>query len=142
MLERKWTALIAVAFETGDIVTAGCAHSRCREAAVRIVTIDAMHGALRELVSERPVKARPDRRMATGAQRIAGTGDIRRMNAMATVAGDAVPGMRRFKAARLNGVGFVAAQTPPVHGIGLTACVGHQLIRVKSLDMRQARPMT
>ena len=121
MLERKWTALIAVAFETGNIVAAGCAHTRCRKAAVRIVTIEAMHSTLRELMSERPVEARPDRHMATGAQRIAGRADIKRMNAVATVAGDSVPGMRRLKAARLTGVGFVAAQTPPVHRIGLTA---------------------
>jgi hypothetical protein len=90
MLEWKWAALIAVAFGTAYIVTAGCAYQRCRLAAVRIVTVDAMHGALREFMSKRSLKARPDRRVASGTLRIAGTPDIRRVNAMAAVAGDSV----------------------------------------------------
>ena len=91
VLEWKWAALIAVAFGTAYIVTAGDAHQRCRLAAMRLVTVDAMHCALREFVSKRPLKTRPDRRVASGALRIAGTTDISRVNAMAAVAGDSVP---------------------------------------------------
>jgi len=91
MLEWKWAALIAVAFGTAYIVTAGDAYQRCRLAAVRLVTVDAMHRSLREFMSKRPLEARPHRRMASGTLRIAGTPDISRVNAMAAVAGDSVP---------------------------------------------------
>src|SRR5262245_16883343 len=84
MFEWKWAVLIAVAFETGNIVTVGEAYTRSRNAAMRIVTIEAMHSALREFMSERPVKACPNRRVATGALRIAGMADISPMDAMAT----------------------------------------------------------
>jgi hypothetical protein len=87
-------------------------------------------------MSKRPLEARPDRRMASGALRIAGTPDISRVNAMAAVAGDSVPRVGRLKAARLNLVGFVAAQARSIHRVDLTACEDRQLIRIQRLDMR------
>ena len=45
MLERKRAALVAVALETCCVLATDGAHSGCRQAAVRIVTVAAVHGA-------------------------------------------------------------------------------------------------
>src|SRR5580658_5062699 len=59
MLERKWTAFIAMAFETSRLIgREGLLHRR-PDAAVRIVAIHALHVAFGKLVMEWPLELRP-----------------------------------------------------------------------------------
>lgn len=63
MLEGKGPALVGVAFETGDILSADETHVGRRPRTMRIMTVRTMDGSARQLVGERPLKAGADSRM-------------------------------------------------------------------------------
>jgi hypothetical protein len=60
VLERKGTALIPMAVETPRFVGSERLHHRRANTAVRIMAIDAGHGAFGQLMVIRPLKLRPD----------------------------------------------------------------------------------
>jgi hypothetical protein len=67
VLERKWTALVAVAVEASRFIGTERLHHCRLDTAMRIVAIDAGHGALRQFMMIRQLKLRPDIHMAAGA---------------------------------------------------------------------------
>src|SRR5579871_6614143 len=64
MLERERTTLVAVAGDAAGFVRGECLRRRGLECPMRIVAIDAAHGAFGELVMIGPLELRPDVQVA------------------------------------------------------------------------------
>src|SRR5262245_46680568 len=97
MLERKRAALVAVALETRSILATDVANARCRQAAVRIMTVAAVDGARSQLVCKGAFEACSHCGMAARTEIITRSPDVSIVDAMAAVTTDAVPRVRRFK---------------------------------------------
>lgn len=122
MLKRERAALVGMTFEARHIMTAARDAERGTGlAAVRVVTVHAMNRPLRQLVPERPLKRRADVAVATRTQSVVGLPDIRRMYAVAVVAGYSVARVRGFKAPFLPVVFDMTAEAGVVHAVRLRA---------------------
>ena len=56
----EWTGKVTVALQASRLVRANGLNGFRQECSVRIVAVDARHGALREFVDERPLEAGPN----------------------------------------------------------------------------------
>jgi hypothetical protein len=122
MLEGKWSAFVAMTIETSRFISGEDLRHGRPDAAVRIVAIDAGHGAFRELVMVRPLELRPNIYVTARTQlvyrrsfaRYQAKGPIG-MNLMTRGAGHLILDMAALQAANLRRLVEVAREAAPVH---------------------------
>ena len=149
VFEHEGAALVAMAFETAGLVGIdGLNHGPRDEAAVRVMAIDARHGAFRDTMLVGSLEAGPHIRMALGALRIH-IGRLARYQAVRSIlvnrvtggATHLVFGMTTINPSHVGGLIEMAGEAELVGGRGLQLGRLHDVRRAHGFGMLAARAM-
>jgi hypothetical protein len=148
VFERERTALVSVAVEATRLVGSERLGHHVADTSVRIVTIDAAHRALGQLMMIRSLELRPHAHVTTCALLVDRGGRAShqavpsvRMNLVATCASHLIPGVTALQTANLGGCVQVTGQTQLVRRLGRQIQGIGDFGRIGGFGMRRARTM-